>query len=105
MNLTFANFVLNVQLVRGPVPTHMTHQFKTAAHLPLSKQFEAIKNQARFEAIADTFEHPVQTVTLAEITQRDITLEIYMFLKDFENKVGQNKQEATKVMDSGLKHQ
>ena len=44
----------------------------------------------------------MQTVKFAEITPKDITLEIYLSLKDFENKVLYNQQDIIKVSDSTL---
>ena len=65
-----------------------------------SEQFKTIQNQVKLEAIADTSGHPVQTVTWVEITPRDITLEFYPSIKEFENKVMHNKQETIQGVDS-----
>ena len=59
------------KLVRGPVysfVTHQRHQLKIMAHLSLSEPFKTIQNYARLEAITETSEQPMKTVTLAEIT-------------------------------------
>ena len=62
-------------LVTGPVPSCVKHQFEATVHLSFREQFEIIQNQARLEAIAEECENPMQIVTLAQITPRDITLE------------------------------
>ena len=54
------------------------------------------------ETIAKKLEQPVQTVTLAEITQSDITLEINLSLKDFENRIVHSQQETIQVADIAL---
>ena len=55
------------------------NEFKITAHLPLRENLKQL-NQAILEAIAETSEHSVQMVTLAEITARGITPEIYPLL-------------------------
>ena len=67
------------KLLTGQASSHVTCQtcqFKTVAHLKSSK----------IQVIAEESEHPVQTVTLVEVTPSDISLEIYSSVKDFENK-------------------
>ena len=64
--------------------SHDTHQFDTAGNLPLIDQFQAIQNLARLEAIDETSECLEHTVTLIEITPKDLTPDIYWSLADFE---------------------
>ena len=48
------------KLVCSLPPTHMTRQssqLDTVSHLPFSEQFEAIQNQTRHHAIAESAEH------------------------------------------------
>ena len=52
-------------------------------HLPVSKQFETIKSQAKLEATTQELGCPVKSMILEEITPNDITPEIYPSLNDF----------------------
>ena len=91
--------------MRGLVPSHVTCQscqFRITAHLLLYKQHETIQNQSRLEAIAETSECPMQTLTLGKITPRDIIPEINPSLKDSEKNIGWNQQEAIQVLDNAL---
>ena len=47
---------------------------QTTSHLPLSEQPKTIQIEARLEAIAETSEHCVQTVELAEIMREALYL-------------------------------
>ena len=51
------------------------------------------------EAIAETTEYPMHTITLAEITSKEIIPEYTHLLKDFGNDVGQNQPETIHVVD------
>ena len=73
-----------MKLVTGTASRDVTlivHKFKETASLPLMKQLETIQNQANWKAKAEKSQHPVQTVTLIEITSSDISLDICSYLK------------------------
>ena len=76
-----------LKLVRGPTPSIVGSQrdlLDEPKCLPFSEQFETIQNQAKLEIIGEKSQHPVETLTLADIKPRDITPEMYPSLRDFK---------------------
>ena len=51
---------------------HTYHPPYTALHLPFNEQFEAIQNQVRQDAIADSAEHAKKTVSLTNMALKEV---------------------------------
>ena len=67
--------------------------------LLLSEQFETVHNLARLEIIAEESKHLVQTVTIAEVTPSNITLEITFIAWCWKQNC-QDQQHQSKAVNS-----